>query len=164
VKIPLILVDTAEYLRADRTRIDERFCGLEDVMPTLLQMCNLPIPKTVEGHSLLSEERRDHYYCEHYEDERAIRMVRWQEYKLIYYPLGNRFQLFNLENDPQESTDLSERSEMRSVLEDGLAHLIFELYGSDREWIHNGKLVGWPDKPFEKPANRGLSAQRGWRL
>jgi arylsulfatase A-like enzyme len=164
VKIPFILVDTADYRRADHHRVDERFCGLEDVMPTLLQMCDLPIPPSVEGRSLLSEGKRDHYYCEHYEDERAMRMVRWQEYKLIYYPLGNRFQLFNLKNDPQESTDLSDRPELRSVLGDGLELLGSELYGSDLEWIHEGKLVGWPDKIFEKPANRGLSAQRGWRL
>ena len=29
-------------------------------------------------------------------------------YKLIYYPVGNRVQLFDLETDPEEFTDLSE--------------------------------------------------------
>ena len=37
----------------------------------------------------------------------ATRMVRQDQYKLIYYPTGNRFQLFDLESDPQEMTDLS---------------------------------------------------------
>ena len=59
-------------------------------------LAGLDIPNHVEGMSLLRTDQRDLLYGEHWEDERASRMVRDARYKLIYYPVGNRFQLFDL--------------------------------------------------------------------
>ena len=64
--------------------------------PTLLDLAGRDIPNHVEGMSLLRTDQRDLLYGEHWEDERASRMVRDARYKLIYYPVGNRFQLFDL--------------------------------------------------------------------
>ena len=94
-RIPMILVPTAAYDRAGHHQRDDRLAALRDVMPTLLDLCGVPIPDSVEGHSLLSGYRRDHIYCEHFEDDRAMRMVRTERHKLIWYPTGNRFQLFD---------------------------------------------------------------------
>ncbi len=163
VKIPMLLMDTAEYQKSGHHRTDNRFCGLEDVMPTLLEMCGIPVPDSVEGLSLVGDKTRDHYYSEHFEDQRAMRAVRWENYKLIYYPVGNRFQLFDLAGDPDECRDLSGSEESKTILETGKKLLISEMYGSDSKWISGGTLTGQPDVPFEKPVNRGLSAQRGWR-
>ena len=33
---------------------------LRDIMPTLLDLCDVPVPDTVEGHSMASDHRRDH--------------------------------------------------------------------------------------------------------
>jgi hypothetical protein len=42
-------------------------------------------------------------------------------------------------------------------------YLIQEAWGSDLQWIEDGKLVGLPDKPFSPPPIRHLYGQRGWR-
>ena len=89
-KVPMILVPTANSQRVGQGAVDERFADLSDVMPTLLDLCDIPRPDTVEGRSLVSDPAREHAYCEHYEDQRSMRMVRWQNFKLIYYPCGNR--------------------------------------------------------------------------
>ncbi len=92
-----------------------------------------------------------------------MRMVRADHHKLIWYPVGNRIQLFDLEKDPQEMRDLSaapEYADVRQRLED---LLVGNLYGSDLEWVEEDRLVGAKDKPFTPSPNRGLSGQRGWR-
>ena len=105
-KVPLIIVPTADYSQLAHHQMDDRLVELRDIMPTLLDMAGIPIPESVEGISLLSNSRRKYLYGEHYEGEMATRMLRDQRYKLIYYPVGNHFQLFDLQNDPQELQNL----------------------------------------------------------
>jgi len=162
-KIPMILVPTADYERVGHHQVDDRFAALRDVMPTLLDLCGIPVPETVEGLSLASDSRRDHIYCEHYEDEKATRMVRADQYKLIWYPTGNRVQFFDLEEDPREMKDLSVDPAYAEARDRLTELLIGNLYGGDLEWVANGKLKGLPEKEFTPGPNRGLTAQRGWR-
>ncbi len=163
-KIPMILMPTAEYKHSSHHQVDERLVCLRDIMPTLLEMCGIDPPKTVEGISLVSGKKRDHLFCEHYEDERAMRMIRKGSYKLIWYPIGNRFQLFDIEKDPQELNELSASPEYNSVLEELKNLMIEELWGSDLErWTKNGQLTGESDREFTPQPNRTLLAQRGWR-
>ena len=161
--IPMILIPTADDDRIGHHRVDDRLVELRDVMPTLLDLCGMPIPSTVEGHSLVSDHSRDHLYCEHFEDARAMRMVRADRYKLIWYPCGNRVQLFDVDSDPEEMQDLAgdpHHADTREWLED---LMVQNLYGDDLVWVSGGKLTGTPDLPLEIPPNRALSGQRGWR-
>ena len=162
-KIPMILVPTAEYAHLGHHGEDDRLCELRDVMPTLLEMCGIPIPDTVEGISLCSDQRRDYLYGEHSENDAATRMVRSQRYKLIYYPVGNRFQLFDLEQDPNEQHDLSGDMAHALVKEELEQEMIRHMHGVDLAWIRDSKLVGLPDKAYVPGPNHGLSGQRGWR-
>jgi arylsulfatase A-like enzyme len=127
-------------------------------------LCGIAAPDTVEGISLVSDRRRESLYCEHYENELAMRMIRKGKYKLIYYATGNRFQLFDLEADPREMSDLSNDTAHCEIKADLTKELIANLYGSDVEWIENGTLVGLPDKEYLPAPDYGLRAQRGWRI
>ena len=91
----------------------------------------------------------------------ATRMIRQDQYKLIYYPTGNRFQLFDLDSDPQEMTDLSGSESHATLLQSLTALLVDELYGNDEEWLQEGQLVGLPQKEWQPVKNRELSGQRG---
>ena len=83
---------------------------------------------------------------------------------MIWYPVGNRFQLFDIEKDPHELNELSASPEYKSVLEELKSTMIGELWGSDLgKWIDNGKLAGEPEVEFVKKPNRTLLGQRGWR-
>jgi arylsulfatase A-like enzyme len=163
-KIPMILIPTADYARVGHHQVDDRLASLHDVMPTLLDLCGLPIPATVEGHSLASSYRRDHLFCQAWEDDRAMRMVRHKQYKLIWYPVGNRFQLFDVIQDPQEMHDRSTDASLAAVRGHLEQLLVKDLYGSDSRWVRNGTLIGTPDKVYHPSPNRGLTAQRGWRF
>jgi arylsulfatase A-like enzyme len=163
-KIPMILVPATNDPRYAHHRTDDRLVCLRDVMPTLLDLCNLNIPPTVEGMSMVGSEKREQLLCEHYEDERAFRMLRTRRHKLIWYPVGNRFQLFDLVKDPNEMHDLSALAKSKNLLAELKTRLLSELWGSDFEqWVRDGKLVGEPDRKFVPGPNRSLLGQRGWR-
>ena len=162
-KIPMILMPAAGGDNSGHHRRDDRLSELRDVMPTLLDLCGLPVPDTVEGLSLVSGRRREHLYCEHFEDERSMRMVRSGSHKLIWYPVGNRLQLFDVDRDPMEMRDLAGDPAHAGVREDLTRRLLGELYGSDERWVRDGRLAGEPDREVPPRQNRGMSGQRGWR-
>lgn len=159
--VPMILVGTAGDERVSHHRTDNRLVGLQDVMPTLLDLCGIDIPSSVEGLSMVGERKRDWLYGEINEGADATRMIHDGQFKLIYYATGNRLQLFDLRKDPQELQDLStspRHAEMRGRL---TKLLIEQLYGGDERWIQDGQLVGLPDRSYEPTPNRDLSLQRG---
>ena len=159
--IPMILVGRRGDDRVSVGAIDDRLVGLQDVMPTLLDLCGIEVPSTVEGLSMVRSKTRPWLYGECSEGYHATRMVHDGRFKLIYYPVGNCRQLFDLEQDPAEITDLSDDPGNSKVLERLSATLISQLYGGDEEWVRDGRLVGYPDRPFIPGPDRGLASQRG---
>lgn len=81
-------------------------------MPTLLHLAGLDIPNTVEGIPMIGEERREWLYGQYGdgEDMEATRMIHEGRFKLIYYAVGNCFQLFDLQADPKELLELNCRT------------------------------------------------------
>ena len=159
--IPMVLLPNKGNPRVPEGGIDDRIVGFADVMPTLLDLCDIPVPDSVDGLSMVGSETRDYLYGECGEDDHASRMIRDQRYKLIYYPVGNHFQLFDLDQDPRELTDLANDEAHKGILEGLKAKLIGELYGSDMDWFAGEELVGYPDKPYRWAPHRSLNSQRG---
>jgi len=159
--VPLIVVGRAGCQRVRQGAVDSRLAGLQDVMPTLLDLCDLPIPPTVEGISLVGPRRRGLLYGECRDGLNASRMMHDGRHKLIWYPAGNRIQLFDLDVDPAETRDLfgdPSYAEVRDHLEVEMAR---QLYGTDLAWIHDGRLVGYDPGPFAVAPNRTFGNQRG---
>jgi arylsulfatase A-like enzyme len=125
-----------------------------DLLPTLLELLGLPAPLDVQGHSLLPllEGREDGkqevfssavavsarhadrgYDLELGGQIHALRTARW---KLVRYPLvgGEALELFDLERDPGETTDLADAEP--AVRDEKLAHL--------RTWMARGASSGAP--------------------
>ena len=159
--IPMLLLGPAGDQRTPAGSQDDRLVGWQDVMPTLLDLAGIPVPDSVEGISMVGEERRPYLFGEVGEGPMAARMIRQGQYKLIYYPTGNRFHLFDLDADPQEMHDLSEEASHASLRQQMTALLVDELYGNDQDWLQEGKLVGLPDQEWQPVENRELSGQRG---
>jgi arylsulfatase len=160
-RVPMILTGPAGDPRLENNSVDSRLVGLQDVMPTLLDLCSIPIPDTVEGVSMLGEARRDHLYGEEAEGPRATRMIHDGRYKLIYYAGGNETQLFDLEEDPDECRDLAGVAACREIRERLTAELIANLHGSDLDWLQDGVLTGLPASKYEYRPAPGLFGQRG---
>ena len=133
-------------------------------MPTLLEKCEVPISTTVEGISLLSDRRRGYLHGKHSEGDTATPMVHNGRFKLIYYPVGDCIQLFDLQNGPCELCAKSAHADLVSAMQRLTQALIENLYGSDLNWLKAGSWWGLPDKIFTPSADRGLFSQRGWRF
>lgn len=159
--VPLIVMGTFDSERVVPGKVDRRLAGLQDVMPTLLDLCGIDIPESCSGNSLFSDKARDYLYCEVMEGPLAMRMIADGRWKLIWYPAGNRFQLFDRNEDPYETRNLADSPKHEKVRNELKASLVQELYGEDLEWIEAGELVGFPQPELPSEVNRGLWSQRG---
>jgi arylsulfatase A-like enzyme len=106
VRVPLI-VSGPGIPAGKRT---SAMCYLFDVFPTLGKLCAVPAPATSEGIDLSAtlgdpaKPARDHLMFAYRNVQRAIRDDRW---KLVLYPVVDRVQLFDLQADPFETTNLA---------------------------------------------------------
>ena len=88
----------------------EELVYLHDIFPTICDFARVPIPEAVEGISLKKiidgdlSEQRETLFTAYSKYGRAVRDRRW---KLIRWPQVNKTQLFDLENDPNETNDVS---------------------------------------------------------
>lgn len=157
--IPFIL--SGKPVAKWRGTVENKLGCMEDVMPTILDICGLEIPEKVEGVPLLTNARHEMIYGEMGEGDKATRMAHDGRYKLIYYPYGNLFHLFDLENDPREIHNLVDVPELKEVRRRLERFLKEHLYGKDLDWMTDGKLTGLPAPAYQKKADYGLYNQRG---
>ena len=140
---------------------DERLVCLADIMPSLLEICGIGIPSSVEGYSFFSQNKHSILYGEFGEGIQATRMIHDGRHKLIYYPMGNYTQLFDLAKDPHELHNIVSDPEYSAVLKKLKFFLIENLYGSDNKWLSNGELIGLPAENDVFKPNYDLHNQRG---
>lgn len=108
VHVPLLLAGPGIPKGATR----DALCYIYDLYPTLCERAGLKTPDTVQFQSLnkiidqASAESRDHLYFAFMSWQRAVRDHR---YKLVEYCVGQErhTQLFDLQNDPQETRNLA---------------------------------------------------------
>ena len=123
-----------------------------DIAPTILDHCGVMGPEGVQGKSLLpvlkgeAKTHRERVFVEYSENEEAA--VRTEKWKLIYTtgkrkrddgyetgkPLPGRVvQLFDVINDPDETTDLAKRPERAKLVEELTTVLADHLTKTARE-------------------------------
>lgn len=111
-RIPLI-IRCPERL-APGSVVDD-FVDLNDIMPTILDYVNLDYPADYDlpGESLLKknpQKDRSWQYVEYAENNRRWISIRNKFYKYNYYYGGGFEQLFDMQNDPAETTNLLHES------------------------------------------------------
>jgi arylsulfatase A-like enzyme len=132
IRTPLVIRAGNRTTAAVRNQLTE----LVDFVPTALELLGLPPMAEVQGESLqavLSSDTaqvRDLVFAEYLEDNMV--MVADQRWKYIFSsgqrdlgldyatgkgPLGIEHRLYNLQNDPEETTDVSGEAEFKPVLE-----------------------------------------------
>jgi arylsulfatase A-like enzyme len=110
VLVPLIIAGTG--IPAGKTT--DAMCYLFDVLPTLGQLCHVPAPPASDGRPFTatlrdpSQPSRERMVFVYQKVQRAIREGRW---KLIRYPRMDQTQLFDLQADPEETTNLADKPE-----------------------------------------------------
>jgi len=142
------------------TGVFEEVVGLQDVMPTILEVAGVPIPDSVTGQSVLKAARGELWreFCqgEHSstpKSKRAMQYLTDAKEKYIWYPRTDEEQFFDLENDRQELHDLSKNaaySERVAVWRQRLIKLLGDrgdgFSDGDKLLIHEA-----PYGPFAQP-------------
>ena len=126
----------------------EELVELIDVCPTLLEWAGLKTPPEIQGENLLpacsggSAPSREYVFAQ----SGAVKALRSERYKLVYYPGQPYGELYDLRNDPHE---------------------IENLYGSaEHEKIRAGMLQALLDRLIHTEAPRHGESMRGpayWR-
>jgi len=104
----------------------EAMCYLFDVLPTLGHLCGISAPSASEGIDLSAvlsdpaKAARSTIMLAYRNVQRSVRDERW---KVIRYPQVDRTQLFDLQADPYEVTNLSDRAECAATLGEMIALL-----------------------------------------
>jgi arylsulfatase A-like enzyme len=115
IRVPMLV----RYPRAAKAgSLCDRMVLNVDIAPTLLDVAGVPVPKEMHGRSMVpllkdpkAEGRKDWLY-EYYEypgphSVRKNRGVRTERYKYIhYYEEPQEYELYDLEKDPEERTNL----------------------------------------------------------
>ena len=101
-------------------RCDE-LCSLLDIVPSVLDLAQIPQPNTMEGKSLLPWVRgqasgnvHETVFAEWHRP--GVRMARSEEWKYVLYQDGAE-ELFHLAEDPSESKNLAGNPEYKAELE-----------------------------------------------
>ncbi len=106
-RVPMIVMAAAGDARTPPGTKDGRPVGLADVMPTLLDLAGVAVPESVEGVSAAGAARHKVLYGDCLDNNGATQMIHDGRHKMIWYPAGNRLQLFDLQEDPCELRDLA---------------------------------------------------------
>ncbi len=124
VRVPLILSYPDQFKQGLQS---SALVELVDIVPTLLEIADLPIPETMQGQSLLpiltgstnADYHRDSVRSEYCKvlsgTESYATMIRDQRYKLINYHGHELGELFDLEHDPGEFDNLWTNSDYREI-------------------------------------------------
>ncbi|MCA9063434.1 MAG: sulfatase-like hydrolase/transferase [Planctomycetaceae bacterium] len=94
-------------------------CYLRDLFPTLCELAGVTSPESqIDGRSLVpvltGDAPRIHDFITGYFRD-SQRMIRSDGWKYIRYPVAKREQLFNLQTDPYELSDLSSSADHASI-------------------------------------------------
>jgi arylsulfatase A-like enzyme len=128
---------------AARTVLDAPVC-LEDIMPTVLEMADAKIPKSVEGRSLVPLLRgtntkwRPYLHGEH---AGAAHFLTDGIEKYIWFAADGREQFFNLRNDPTECRDLARNGNATKRIAIWRERLIEELRNRPEGFSDGKKLI-----------------------
>jgi arylsulfatase A-like enzyme len=88
----------------------QAMCYLHDIFPTVCELTGAKLPDKIDGRSFASvlrgetNQAREHIVLSYQKSQRAFNDGR---FKIMQYPQINRTQLFDLEADPEENSDIA---------------------------------------------------------
>ncbi|QBG46740.1 DUF4976 domain-containing protein [Verrucomicrobia bacterium S94] len=134
-------------------RFDERIY-IQDIVPTTLDIADIPIPEQVEFKSFLpllnggEYHEREAIYAAYKDVQRAVIV---EDFKLIYYADIPLYRLFNLKNDPYEMNDLAGNPEYAGKIEELKRVMLREMSRYDDEQLTPRRHYRKEPKPDTTP-------------
>jgi arylsulfatase len=147
-RIPLLLRAPKRFGIGPGT-VSDAPVGLEDIMPTMLDLAGVPIPDSVDGRSLLSLARGESVEwrdCIHIEHSPVHHTLTDGKEKYIWFVADGREQFFRLTNDPTECRDLAADPAESERLSHWRTRLIKELRDRPEGFTDGARLI--PGRPY----------------
>lgn len=144
IKVPFILSGPG-HLVGKAGRREKSIVELRDIMPTLLDFAQAPIPSTVDGKSVRSCHEEDtawrkSLHGEHSGGYMGNQYIVTEKFKYIWYTQTGKEQFFDLEKDPYEMTNLIEDPLYIDEAHTLRQMLIDTLEGRPEGYVENGML------------------------
>jgi len=156
--VPLIIAGSPA-LGLARGLQSQQPVGLEDLMPTLIELAEVRLPARVDGLSLVPVLRggqaklRDWLHFEHapcYSQEQAFHALTDGRWKYVWRPKDGREQLFDLVSDPREERDQAVDAAQAAELRQWRSRLVQRLAGRPEGFSDGQRLVaGRPYPPLQ---------------
>jgi arylsulfatase A-like enzyme len=147
-RIPL-LVSAPERFEIGRDTVIDEPVGLEDIMPTVLEIAELEVPKYVDGKSLLpllrgepdpTDNWRPFMHIE-YGDPRSFHALTDGSRKYIWFARDGREQFFDLTNDHGECFNIANHPDRAEEVERWRQLMVEELKGRPEGFTDGENLI-----------------------
>jgi arylsulfatase A-like enzyme len=148
-RIPMIIRwPESSGFKIKRGQTNNELVELRDVFPTFLDAAGIPKPSVMDGMSMLhilrGKKWRHQLDLEHaqiYEKDNAWVGLTDGKYKYIYFTLTGQEQLFNLNSDPGELTDLVLSGLNDKLLKSWRNKMVEHLRKRGEQWVKDRELV-----------------------
>lgn len=136
-------------VHTNRGQVINELVELRDVLPTFLDVAEVPLPNDLDGMSMLSlikgnkDTWRKVLDLEHgpcYWPENSWTGMTDARFKYIYFAATGEEQLFDLENDPKEKYDLAGKKQFKSTLQQWRKRMTAHLVERGEPWVINNDL------------------------
>ncbi len=127
IRVPMIVQWPGHIKEGEQT---DFMCSFWDMMPTFRSIIGAQTPETMDGISLLpllegregQQEHKDLYFEFAERSSQAARKGPWKLIRLDIEKPGDRYELYNLDSDPGETTDLAAQEpqkveELKTIME-----------------------------------------------
>lgn len=147
-KIPFIVSDPGDCLNLKKgAAVSEQIIELRDIMPTLLDVADVPVPEGVEGKSVLpladdkTPQWREYIHGEHAYGWDSYHYITNGKEKYIWFSQTGKEQFFDLEKDPDELYSQDNNREYSERLDYWRQKLIMELDGREEGYTDGRELI-----------------------
>lgn len=147
-KVPFIVSDPGNKLNLKKNKKIKKVIELRDIMPTLLDAADIPIPDTVDGKSVLElwkdeskTKWREYIHGEHEYGESSFHYITNGKEKYIWFSQTGVEQFFDLEKDPQERVNQAGNSDYVTNINQRRKQLIKELEGREEGYTDGQRLI-----------------------
>lgn len=116
-----------------------RLAEIRDLFPTLCAACGIPVPEGLDGQDLLSDGfHREMLHGEHTNGPNSNQWLTDGHEKYCWFPMLDRELLFDLDEDPHETHDLSAERPDRAAF--WRARMVETLDGRPEGYVKDGRL------------------------
>jgi arylsulfatase len=173
-RIPMLMRWPSGLVSAKRGQVSAHPVELRDILPTFLETAGAPGAEELDGRSLLalargqSSDWRPYIDLEHdvcYSPTNHWSGLTDGRFKYIFHARDGEEQLFDLEHDPGELTDLASDPAHGATLRTWRNRLVDHLSERGEKFVRNGDLALRPERMLYSPNYPGCSChpmpQRG---